>query len=76
MIKYFVYDKDLEKVILSTEEEYKNYSWWRVEYLDGNNYHRLDGPAVETSIGAKWYYKNNLPHREDGSAFSFIRDQY
>jgi hypothetical protein len=52
-----------------TKETYKNYKYWEIQYLnEDNEYHRLDGPAIEYSDGDKYWYKNDERHREDGPA--------
>jgi hypothetical protein len=50
----------------------------RVEYLnDSGQLHRLNGPAVEWSDGAKFWYQNGLLHRTDGPAVEWARgDKY
>jgi hypothetical protein len=56
----------------SNEQEYKNYKYWFIQYInEDNEYHRLDGPAVEYSSGKKWWYKNGKLHREDGPAVEY-----
>ena len=40
-------------------------------YLNGQ-YHREDGPAVESPNGDKWWYINSQLHREDGPAIEYI----
>jgi hypothetical protein len=71
MIKYYAGDKYFNEFECN-EQEYKNYKYWVIEYYNVNNqYHRLDGPAIEYSNGNKYWYKNGLPHREDGPALEF-----
>jgi hypothetical protein len=68
MIIYFVKNLRL-KWIFASEQEYKNYKNWKIEYKNENNQlHRLDGPAIEFSDGKKCWYKNDKIHREDGPA--------
>jgi hypothetical protein len=56
----------------SNEKEYKNYKYWIIKYLnEDNEYHRLDGPAIEYSDGTKFWYKNDERHREDGPAIEY-----
>jgi hypothetical protein len=46
--------------VLSNEKEYKNYKYWVIKYLnEDNEYHRLDGPAIEYSDGEKEYWYND-----------------
>lgn len=40
----------------------------RIEYRLQGKLHRLDGPAVETNKGDKFYYLNGMLHRIDGAA--------
>lgn len=37
-------------------------------YNENNEYHRLDGPAVEYNNGVKHWFKNDKFHRLDGPA--------
>jgi hypothetical protein len=68
MIKYYASDKYFYE-FQSNEQEYKNYKYWEIRYLNENSeLHRLDGPAIEYSNCNKYWYKNNLPHIEDGPA--------
>ncbi len=39
-----------------------------VGYVKSGKLHREDGPAVEFSYGAKYWYRNGKMHREDGPA--------
>jgi hypothetical protein len=68
MIKYHVRNEDYN-YIESNEKEYKNYKYWRIQYINENNLlHRLDGPAFELYNGYKEWYKDEKFHREDGPA--------
>jgi hypothetical protein len=40
--------------------------WWL-----NNNYHCVDGPAVEWTDGDKWWYLNGKRHRIDGPACEY-----
>jgi hypothetical protein len=76
-IKYFASNYSYFFEIVS-KEEYKNYLYWRIEYTNKNGeFHRLDGPAIESSDDYKKWFKNGLLHREDGPAVEYDgRKQY
>jgi len=38
---------------------------------DQGKLHRLDGPAIESANGDKWWYINDKQHREDGPAIDY-----
>ena len=41
-------------------------------YINENNqYHREDGPSIESINGNKFWYKNGVRHREDGPAIEY-----
>jgi hypothetical protein len=40
-------------------------------WYQNDKLHRLDGPAVESSIGTNEWYQNGLRHREDGPAVEY-----
>jgi hypothetical protein len=40
-------------------------------WLKEGNFHREDGPAIESSDGTKQWYKEGKWHREDGPAIEF-----
>jgi hypothetical protein len=42
-----------------------------VEYFKDDQYHREDGPAIETASGDKFWYINGKLHREDGPAVEY-----
>ena len=45
----------------------------RIEWRDDKGrYHRLDGPAIEWTDGAKHWYQNGERHRLDGPACEFV----
>jgi hypothetical protein len=48
-----------------TVDDNKNIRW----YNDKDQYHRLDGPAVEWADGSKSWYVEGKLHRQDGPAF-------
>ena len=52
------------------EENCNAYTLYRYGYYLNNNFvlHRDDGPATETSDGAKYWYQHGLSHRLDGPA--------
>ena len=39
--------------------------------LPGGDYHRKDGPAVETSNGNKYWWLGGKKHRENGPAIEY-----
>ena len=39
-------------------------------YLNGQ-YHRADGPAIESANGDRWWYLNGQLHRIDGPAIEY-----
>jgi len=43
-------------------------TWW---YNQNDEYHRLDGPAVELVNGHKAWYQNDKRHRLDGPAVEY-----
>lgn len=45
-------------------------------WLKDGQYHREDGPAVETSDGAIYWYIHDKLHREDGSAMITKNGKY
>jgi len=49
-------------------DEYENKFW---KNKKNNEYHRLDGPAVEYTNGYKQWCINGVLHREDGPAVIF-----
>lgn len=42
-----------------------------VVYMLGDDYHRVDGPAIEYSDGTKEWYQYGKLHREDGPAIEY-----
>ena len=51
----------------------KTRSKYKIEYKNElDEYHRLDGPAVEYTNGDKYWWVNGLRHREDGHAVEYI----
>jgi hypothetical protein len=50
-----------------TVDEHKTIRW----YNDKDEYHRLDGPAVEYAGGYKEWFVDGKRHRLDGPAFEF-----
>lgn len=39
-------------------------------YLDDNNLHRLDGPAIEFKTGTEWWMQMGKLHRDNGPAIT------
>ena len=50
-------------------------SIWYVETYYRNTRHRLDGPAVESVDGDKFWYVNNRMHRVDGPAKEYANGE-
>ena len=50
-----------------TVDEYGDIRW----RSDDGKRHRLDGPAVESSDGSKFWYQNDKLHRLDGPAIEY-----
>jgi hypothetical protein len=44
---------------------------WGICYYLGNEFHRLDGPAVEWENGYKGWFQNGLRHRIGGPAVEY-----
>lgn len=43
--------------------------YWRIS---NGQYHREDGPAVETTTGTKYWYRYDVLHRDDGPAIEWL----
>ncbi len=57
------------KMLTKYNFHYKNVYHYKYVYYNNNlQKHRLGNPSVEDCFGNKYYYKNNLSHREDGPA--------
>lgn len=47
----------------------------RQEWRVGGKYHRPDGPAIISDLGAKYWYLNGNVHRTDGPAIEYSNNE-
>jgi hypothetical protein len=69
MIKIFY---DLDDIPVKFTGVCKIISNNSIRHLKNGDYHREDGPAIESENGDKFWYINGLEHREDGPAIEYI----
>jgi len=56
-----------EESILTIDNKYGNKQWRN----KNRELHRIDGPAIETTNGTKYWYQNGRLHRIEGPAIEY-----